>query len=54
MVVLEPLVAAVGVDVGVPRQGWPAPPDFEIMDPNRARAWKRRRCSRLRSRQFRF
>ena len=33
MVVLEPLVAAVGVDVGVPRQGWPAPPDFEIMDP---------------------
>ena len=33
MVTLEPLVATVGVDVGVPRQGWPAPPDFEIMDP---------------------
>ena len=33
MVVLEPLVAAVGVDVGVPRQGWPASLEFEIMDP---------------------
>ena len=34
MVVLEPLVATVGIDVGGRRQRRPAPPDFEIVNPS--------------------
>ena len=33
MVVLEPLVATVGIDMGGRRQRRPSPPDFEIVNP---------------------
>ena len=33
VMVLKSLIATISVDVTRRRQGWPAPPDFEIMDP---------------------